>query len=128
MAIPNLETAAVGRPINRLGISLFPIYLPVHTLPGIAPGPTSGITINELPAASVPHLMATNPTDGPILLVEGESLVGGQQNRTLNVSVLVPAGATLKIPGTGLAGGRGGPEAWRDIRRCTGGRLPTIGP
>ncbi|SVD84614.1 uncharacterized protein METZ01_LOCUS437468, partial [marine metagenome] len=24
MAIPSLQTAAVGRPINRLGISLFP--------------------------------------------------------------------------------------------------------
>ncbi len=108
MAIPNLETAAVGRPINRLGISLFPIYLPVNTLPGIATGPTSGITINELPAASVPHLMVTNPTDRPILLVEGEPLVGGQQNRTLNVSVLVPAGANLKIPVTCLEAGRWG--------------------
>ena len=44
MAIPNLETAAVGRPINRLGISLFPVYLPGNTLPGIATGPSSGIT------------------------------------------------------------------------------------
>ena len=39
MAISSLQTAAVGRPINRLGISLFPIYLPVNTLPGIATGP-----------------------------------------------------------------------------------------
>ena len=115
MAIPNLETAAVGRPINRLGISLFPVYLPVNTLPGIATGPSSGITINELPAASVPHLMVTNPTDRPILLVEGEPLVGGQQNRTLNVSVLVPAGATLKIPVTCLEAGRWGQR--RDFER-----------
>ena len=57
MAIPNLETAAVGRPINRLGISLFPVYLPVNNVPGIATGPSSGLTIDELPAASVPHLM-----------------------------------------------------------------------
>jgi hypothetical protein len=77
MSIPNLETAAVGRPINRRGISLFPVYLPITNLPGIATGPSSGITINELPAASVPHLVVTNSTDRPILLVEGESLVGG---------------------------------------------------
>ena len=32
-----------------------------------------------------------------ILLVEGEQFLGGDQNRTLNVSVLVPAAAALKI-------------------------------
>ena len=108
MDIPTLEHAAVGRPLNRLGFSLFPVYLPPADLPPIATGPGSGLVVDELPNASVPTLSVTNPTDRAILLIEGESLVGGAQNRTLNVSVLVPAGATLKIPVTCLEQGRWG--------------------
>ena len=108
MDIPTLEHAAVGRPLNRLGFSLFPVYLPPANLPPIATGPGSGLVVDELPNASVPTLSVTNPTDRAILLIEGESLVGGAQNRTLNVSVLVPAGATLKIPVTCLEQGRWG--------------------
>ena len=108
MTIPNLETAAVGRPITRLGISLFPVYLTANQLPEIATGPTAGIVLDELPAASVPQLVVTNPTEQPILLVEGEQFVGGRQNRTINVSVLVPSQATVEIPVSCLERGRWG--------------------
>lgn len=33
MTAPNLDTAAVGAPITRLGVSFFPIYLPDNDLP-----------------------------------------------------------------------------------------------
>ena len=108
MTIPNLGTTAIGQPITRCGISLFPLYLTDNDLPDIATGPAAGIAIDEMPAASVPQLVVTNPTDRPILLVEGEAFVGGQQNRTINVSVLVPSGATLEIPVSCLERGRWG--------------------
>ena len=140
MDIPPLEHAAVGRPLNRLGFSLFPVYLPPANLPPIATGPGSGLVVDELPNASVPTLSVTNPTDRAILLIEGESLVGGAQNRTLNVSVLVPAGATLKIPVTCLEQGRWGARrafqygdvmAPRRVRRikqdAVAQRLATVG-
>ena len=140
MDIPTLEHAAVGRPLNRLGFSLFPVYLPPANLPPIATGPGSGLVVDELPNASVPTLSVTNPTDRAILLIEGESLVGGAQNRTLNVSVLVPAGATLKIPVTCLEQGRWGARrafqygdvmAPRRVRRikqdAVAQRLATVG-
>ena len=140
MDIPTLEHAAVGRPLNRLGFSLFPVYLPPADLPPIATGPGSGLVVDELPNASVPTLSVTNPTDRAILLIEGESLVGGAQNRTLNVSVLVPAGATLKIPVTCLEQGRWGARrafqygdvmAPRRVRRikqdAVAQRLATVG-
>lgn len=107
-AFIDLERAAIGRPITRLGVSFFPIYLMDNTLPAIATGPESGRVIEELPQASVPHLVVSNPTDRPILLVEGEQFLGGDQNRTLNVSVLVPADAKLKIPVSCLEAGRWG--------------------
>ena len=89
MDTPPLEPAAVGRPVNRLGFSLFPVYLPPADLPPIATGPGSGLVIDELSNASVPTLSVTNQTDRAILLIEGESLVGGAQNRTLNDLVLL---------------------------------------
>ena len=140
MNIPTLEHGAVGRPLNGLGFSLFPVYLPPADLPPIATGPGSGLAVDELPDASVPTLSVTNPTDRAILLIEGESLVGGAQNRTLNVSVLVPAGATLKIPVTCLEQGRWGARrafqygdvmAPRRVRRikqdAVAQRLATVG-
>jgi hypothetical protein len=46
----------------------------------------------------VPELVVENPTDTDVLLYDGEELVGAKQNRILNVSVLVAAGAKLPIP------------------------------
>ena len=39
-----------------------------------------------------------NPTDKPVLLYEGEEVLGAQQNRTFDVSVLVAAGASCRCP------------------------------
>ena len=107
-AFVDLERAAIGRPVTRLGVSFFPVYLMDNPLPAIATGPKSGRVIEELTDASVPTLTAANPTDRPILLVEGEQFLGGDQNRTLNVSVLVPAAAKLQIPVSCLEAGRWG--------------------
>ncbi len=107
-AFVDLERAAIGRPVTRLGISFFPVYLMDNRLPDIATGPDSGRVIDELADPSVPALTAVNPTGRPILLVEGEQFVGGDQNRTLNVSVLLPAAAKLQIPVSCLEAGRWG--------------------
>jgi hypothetical protein len=45
--------------------------------------------------ASVNDLLVLNPTDVDVLLYEGEEVLGAQQNRTFDVSVLVPAGISL---------------------------------
>ena len=49
---------------------------------------------------SVPELLFKNSGDKPVLLVEGEELVGAKQNRTLNVSILAPPGRETRIPVT----------------------------
>lgn len=103
-----LDKAAVGLPITRLGISFMPIYLAANRLPQINSGPESGLKIDELERASVPTLMAHNPTDTPILVVEGEHFIGGKQNRTVNATVLVPAHTKLEIPVSCLEQGRWG--------------------
>lgn len=115
--IPNLERAAVGRPITRLGISLFPVYLPGNNLPKIATGPNSGLVIEELRASRVPSLEVTNPTNRPVLIPEGEQLIGGLQDRVLNTSVLVAPSTHLDIPVSCLEQGR-----WGDRRDFGRGR------
>jgi hypothetical protein len=55
---------------------------------------------------SVPELRFQNLGDTPILLLDGEELVGAKQNRILNLSVLVPEKTTLFIPVSCVESGR----------------------
>ena len=115
MSINNLETAAVGRPVTRLGVSFFPLYLAGNDLPAITTGEASGLAVDELDEASVPVLRVRNPGDKPVLVVEGEHFLGGKQNRAVNATVLVPALADLEIPVSCLERGRWGRR--RTVRR-----------
>ena len=111
MKLLSLENAAVGSPITRNGVSIFPVYIrPAGE--SIITGPAAGVVISERPDAEVPTLVAHNPTPSHVLLMEGETVTGGLQNRVLNVSVLVPAGATVDIPVSCVERGRwnGGSE------------------
>jgi hypothetical protein len=54
----------------------------------------------------VPEPVVENPLDARVLLYDGEELVGAKQNRILNVSVLVEACSTLKIPVSCVEQGR----------------------
>jgi hypothetical protein len=109
MSVAVLEQAAIGRPINRLGASIFPVYLPGKGLPfHFVSGAASGIVVGEKPDAEVPTLQVTNPNGHAVLIPEGQVLDGGHQTRTVNVSILVPAGATIDIPVSCVEAGRWG--------------------
>ena len=71
--------------------------------------------VREVGGGSVPHLVVRNLSDQPVLFVEGEELVGAKQNRVLNTSVLVGAGADCVIPVSCIEHGR-----WREISRGFG--------
>lgn len=64
--------------------------------------------MSELDPPEVPSLTITNHADVPILLVEGEMLVGGDQNRTMNVTVLCPPHARIVVPVSCVEAGRWG--------------------
>ena len=106
--IPHLSTAAIGAPITRLGVSFFPIYLPANELPDITTGPSSELDVRELEDAAVDSLLAVNPTDTPVLIVEGEHFLGGKQNRAVNITALVPPRTELPVPVSCLEEGRWG--------------------
>src|SRR5262249_52453113 len=66
-----------------------------------------GAAVKELAAeARVNDLLVENPLDVPVLLYEGEEVVGAQQNRTFDVSVLVPERSTLQVPVSCVEAGR----------------------
>ena len=115
MHIPKLDAASVGWPITRSGISFFPIYLACNDLPEIATGASADLGISEMEDASVQSLKAYNPSNAPVLIVEGEHFLGGKQNRGFNATVLVPAHTTLKVPVSCLEQGRW--NARRPFRR-----------
>ena len=124
--IPVLERAAAGAPLTRLGISLIPIYLPGNRPPQISTD-TAGVSVTEAPHADVPTLTVTNAGGLPVLITEGEVLDGGQQDRVVNTSVLVPANTNLDLPvscveqgrwGGGRGFGRSARYASRRVRRA----------
>ena len=55
---------------------------------------------------SVPDLVVKNRADRPILIVDGEELVGAKQNRIANLSLLVAASKSTTIPVSCVEQGR----------------------
>ena len=109
--ITELDTASVGYPVTQLGVSFFPVYLKPNGLPEIA---TEGLIIEELEKETVPVLSVRNPTEKAILLIEGEHLVGGKQNRAVNATILVAPLSNLEIPVSCIERGR-----WGERRKYT---------
>jgi hypothetical protein len=71
---------------------------------GIAQGK---VRVTELSGGgSVPELSVINDAELPVLLVDGEELVGAKQNRVLNLTILVPAKHTMAIPVSCVEAGR----------------------
>jgi hypothetical protein len=57
-------------------------------------------------SGSVPTLLLENTADRAVFLLDGEELIGAKQNRILNLTLLVPAKATLEIPVSCVEQGR----------------------
>jgi hypothetical protein len=57
-------------------------------------------------AGRVPELLFENSADLPVLILDGEELVGAKQNRTVNLTILAPARKTITIPVSCVEAGR----------------------
>ena len=100
----------LGDPVTHRGIvvtPLFPALDPRASYITLDEALPRGLVITETSdAGSVPELAVVNPLAENVLLYDGEELVGAKQNRILNVSVLVGAGAKLPIPVSCVEQGR----------------------
>jgi hypothetical protein len=103
----------IGRSSEFRNLTLFPLIrrsaavLPLDYLlleDGIAQG---RVRVTELHSSgSVPELRLENTSDLPVLLVDGEELVGAKQNRVLNLTILAPAKHITIIPVSCVEAGR----------------------
>jgi hypothetical protein len=111
-----------GDPLAHGALTVVPLLCPGAADPGWSTLAEAGaaVTIAEVDErGSVPTLQVTNRGDRPVLLLDGEELVGAKQNRVLNTSVLVAARSTLTIPVSCVEQGRWGYRArhfaWSDV-------------
>lgn len=57
-------------------------------------------------SGEVPFLKLENTGHDPLLILEGEELVGGKQNRIVNTSIVILGGIVIKIPVSCMEAGR----------------------
>jgi hypothetical protein len=93
-------------------LRMYPLVTKKTTLPPYLTGPEASalgkMEVGELDPPQVPFLAITNLANVPILLVEGEMLVGGDQDRTMNVTVLCPPNEMTIVPVSCVEAGRWG--------------------
>ncbi|MFN8185460.1 MAG: DUF6569 family protein [Gaiellales bacterium] len=96
------ETIQLGEPLVHRGISVYPLFprrAPAARYVTLDEALPLGLRVTELNAdGTVPELLVHNPLETPVLLYDGEELVGAKQNRILDLTVLVPSRSELPIP------------------------------
>lgn len=109
----SLEKLEIGPARTHAGLSVFPLLAPegdrrerpYRTLDQALGDGTARVTeISD--AGSVPELRFVNDGERPVLLIDGEELVGAKQNRILNLTILAPAKASIVIPVSCVEAGR----------------------
>ncbi len=108
-----IEGVRQGEPLRSGALTLIPLmaaseqvkrqtgYLPLEKALQL-----KLLAITEQAQARVPELLATSVADVPVVLVGGEQVIGGLQNRVLNTTILIAALSKLQIPVTCVEAGR----------------------
>lgn len=105
----------VGHPVTHGAVTIFPLtggrqgqieYILMDE--AVKAG---HLVVRELPSPTVPELLAVSSSPTPVLLMDGEILVGGWQHRTLNSTVFAPRGQTV-LPVSCVEQGR-----WQDVAK-----------
>lgn len=100
----------LSEPVTHRGITIvpvFPLRNPRAAYVTLEEALPRGFRIDEVSdGGSVPELVVENPLDERVLLYDGEELIGAKQNRILNLSVLVEAGARTVVPVSCVEAGR----------------------
>jgi hypothetical protein len=111
------DRITIGAPVTCHNLTLFPLLRPAaNDAPDylvLEEAIAHGLArVTELTAVgSVPELRFENDSDWPVLLLDGEELIGAKQNRVLNLTVLAPAKQSIVIPVSCVEAGRWHAEA-----------------
>jgi hypothetical protein len=98
----------IGEPISSGPLTVYPIFGPEPRFEYVGLGQAGEqVTIGELPkGADVNALQIQNDCALPVLLYPGEALLGAQQDRMVDVPVVVPAKVKMRIPVSCVEAGR----------------------
>ena len=108
-----LKELEIGPATTYAGLTLFPLIAKPTEL-----GERAYRTLDEAIASgsarvaevstggSVPELRFENEGDMPVLLLDGEELIGAKQNRILNLTILAGAKTSITIPVSCVEAGR----------------------
>jgi hypothetical protein len=106
-----LSSLELGPAAGSADLTVYPLVARTNRAPGydtlkdaIVAGHAKMTEVSN--AGSVPELRLVNDGPRPILIVDGEELVGAKQNRIVNITILVRANSTLIIPVSCVEAGR----------------------
>jgi hypothetical protein len=106
----------LGEPLSEQALALVPVYTERQpTAPRYRPLEQAiaagDVAITEAPHATVPTLQVQNRSVLPVLILDGEEVVGGRQNRVINTTLLVPTNTIFPLPVSCVEHGR-----WHEAR------------
>ncbi|MEW6541548.1 MAG: DUF6569 family protein [Bacillota bacterium] len=106
-----LDRLHYGDPVQRENLTLVPLFFSVEV-------PVSYLLLEEAleqrvlqigevsEGGSVNEVLVRNRAEQPVLILDGEELVGAKQNRMVNATVLIPAKSEVKVPVSCVERGR----------------------
>ncbi|MGE5359158.1 MAG: ARPP-1 family domain-containing protein [Bacteroidales bacterium] len=111
----NLQTIVgalhLGPPVGAANLTMFPLLAREESPAGyatldeaLAAGTVRVTEVSE--TGCVPELTIVNDGAIPVLVLDGEELVGAKQNRIVNLTILVPAHSRLPLPVSCVEAGR----------------------
>lgn len=108
-----IDGLAIGELSHYRNLTILPLLRPQPAAPdsgyllleeAIGSGAVRVTEIGEV--GTVPELHFTNGGLRPVLLLDGEELIGAKQNRTLNLTILAAPNCTITIPVSCVEAGR----------------------
>lgn len=102
LQLPSLH---VGHGVTCGSVTVFPVWTDGNPV-GVLDWSGRGLQIDEVDGGNVPELRVTNTTDQPQLILEGDILEGGRQDRMAGETVLVMPGESIVIPVNCVEAGR----------------------
>src|SRR3954451_5600838 len=105
-----MQNIHIGRGTERGALTIFPIWGEYAGPRGYTTQMKDAVVSEQDGGPSVESLTVTNPAEKPMLMLEGQILEGGWQNRMLARSVLVAAQAELAVEVVCVEAGRWGGE------------------
>jgi hypothetical protein len=106
-----LDGLQIGAATTYRGLTMFPLFGRTESAPGYmlldeALGQRQAQVTEATADGIVGEVLFSNLASLPVLLLEGEELLGAQQNRIVNLTMLVPPQSDLRIPVSCVEEGR----------------------